>query len=296
MIRFLTLASLVLTAFLAQAQVDAEKLMGDFEAALKDPKAVPYGHNKETGRYFAGRGFKMYYEVYGSGEPLLIIHGNGGSINNFIYQIPYFAQHYKVIIADNRAQGRSHDYNNDSLTYEMMADDYAALLDSLKIDSAYVIGWSDGGINGLLLALRHPEKVKKMALAGANLQPDTTAVPQEVWDLVRPSYEELAAKPKLNAIEKSSFKLLRLLCTQPHIDPASLSQIKAPALIIGGDHDVIREEHTLLIYKSLPRAYLWIVPGSGHSVPILYKDEFNKTVERFFKTPYKTFSGQGRFM
>lgn len=296
MIRFFTLASLLLTVFLTHAQVDAGKLMGEFQTALKDPKAVPYGHNKETGKYFAGRGFKMYYEIYGSGEPLLIIHGNGGSINNFIYQIPYFARQYKVIIADNRAQGRSLDYTNDSLTYEMMADDYAALLDSLKIDSAYVIGWSDGGINGLLLALRHPEKVKKMALSGANLQPDTTAVPQEIWDLVRPSYEELAAKSKRNVTEKYNLKLLRLLCTQPHIDPASLGQIKAPTLVIGGDHDVIREEHTLLIYKSLPRAYLWIVPGSGHSVPILYKDEFNKTVERFFKTPYKTFTGQERFM
>lgn len=296
MIRLFTLVSLMLVVMVSQAQVDAEKLMAGFEAALKDPKAVPYGHNKETGKYFAGRGFNMYYEIYGSGEPLLIIHGNGGSINNFIYQIPYFAQQYKVIIADSRAQGRSFDYSNDSLTYEMMADDYAALLDSLKIDSVNVIGWSDGGINGLLLALRHPEKVKKMALVGANLQPDTTAVPQEVWDLVRPSYEALAAKSTLNAMEKSGFKLLRLLCTQPHIDPASLSRINAPTLVIGGDHDVIREEHTLLIYKSLPRAYLWIVPGSGHSVPIMYKDEFNKTVERFFKTPYKTFSGQERFM
>src|SRR5882762_7148064 len=102
----------------------------------------------------------MYCEVYGSGAPMLIIHGNGGSINNFVMQIPYFSKKYKVILADSRAQGKSVD-NTDSLSYEMMADDYAALLTALHIDSANVIGWSDGGIEGLLLAIRHPEKVRK---------------------------------------------------------------------------------------------------------------------------------------
>src|SRR5689334_12514819 len=159
---------------------------------MSDPKSV-YGKNKAAGKYFDIRGFKMYCEVYGQGKPLLIIHGNGGSINNFIYQIPYFSKKYKVIIADSRAQGKSTD-KGDSLTYEMMADDYAALLDAMKIDSAYVIGWSDGGINGILMAIRHPEKVKKLAITGANLRPDTTAVPKEVWDLVLPMYEGLKAK------------------------------------------------------------------------------------------------------
>ena len=117
----------------------------------------------------------MYYETYGKGEPLLIIHGNGGSINDFRYQIPYFSKGYKVILADSRAQGKSVDAS-DSLSYEMMTDDLSALLDTLHMDSVYVIGWSDGGINGLLLAMRHPEKVKKLAVTGANLWPDTTAV------------------------------------------------------------------------------------------------------------------------
>ncbi|MFX9058271.1 alpha/beta hydrolase, partial [Acinetobacter baumannii] len=82
--------------------------------------------------------------------------------------------------------------------YEMMADDYAALLSALKVDSAYVIGWSDGGINGLLLAIRHPEKVKKLAVTGANLRPDTTAVFQEVWDMVTPEYASLKTKKNLS--------------------------------------------------------------------------------------------------
>jgi pimeloyl-ACP methyl ester carboxylesterase len=106
------------------------------------------------------RGIKMYYEVYGKGEPLLIIHGNGGSIKNFVYQIPYFAKNYQVILADSRAQGKTSRRYADSLSYEMISDDLNALLDHLKIKNANVIGWSDGGIEGLLLAMNHPDKVK----------------------------------------------------------------------------------------------------------------------------------------
>lgn len=237
----------------------------------------------------------MYCEVYGEGEPLLIIHGNGGSINNFIYQIPYFAKKYKVIIADSRSHGKSVD-KGDSLTYEMMADDYAALLTALKVDSAHVIGWSDGGINALLLAIRHPEKVKKLAATGANLVPDTTAVPQQIWDMVIPAFKQFAAKTNKTEQEKTAFKLYRLLCEQPHIPLTDLQKIKCPSLIIGGDHDVIKEEHTMLIYKNIPKAYLWILPASGHSTPLMYKDDFNTVVGRFFSSPYKIIEGNDRFM
>jgi len=272
---------------------DLKKILEDFQKAMNDPKS-PYGNNKVTGKYYDIRGIKMYCEVYGQGQPLLIIHGNGGSINNFIYQIPYFSKKYKVIIADSRAQGKSAD-KGDSLTYEMMADDYAALLDAMKIDSAYVIGWSDGGINGLLLAIRHPEKVKKLAVTGANLVPDTTAVPQQIWDMVLPALTELKNKPNKNDTEKNSLKLFRLLAEQPHIPLADLQKITCPSLVIGGDHDVIKEEHTMLIYKNIPRSYLWILPGSGHSTPVVYKADFNNVVDRFFSNPYRIYDGEGRF-
>ena len=288
---FLLLVSFI---FLMRAgSQDLKKIADDFQKNMNDPKSV-YGKNKIAGKYYDIRGFKMYAEVYGKGQPLLIIHGNGGSINNFIYQIPYFSKQYKVIIADSRAQGKSTD-NGDSLTYEMMADDYAALLEVMKIDSAYVIGWSDGGINGLLLAIRHPEKVKKLAVTGANLVPDTTAVPQEIWDMVTPTLTELKNKPTKTDPEKNALKLYRLLAEQPHIPFTDLQKIACPALVIGGDHDVIKEEHTLLIYKNIPKAYLWILPGAGHSTPVVYKDDFNKVVDRFFSNPYRIFNGEARF-
>ena len=258
---------------------------------------VPYGNNPAAGKYYDIRGFKMYCEIYGEGQPVLIIHGNGGSISNFTGNIPYFSGKYKVIVADSRAQGKSAD-PGDSLTYEMMADDYSALLDQLHVDSADVIGWSDGGIDGLLLAIRHPEKVKKLAVTGANLWPDSTAVFQEVWDMVRPAYAGIKAKKAtgtLTAQEKNNFKLLRLLCDEPHIPLGDLHKISCPSLVIGGDHDVIIPEHTMLIAHSIPRSYLWILPNSGHSTPVAYRELFNKTVDDFFSKPFRVISKAARF-
>lgn len=288
---FLLLIQL-LTVFVFSQDID--KVRKEYENLIKNPKGIAYGSNKAAGKYYDIRGFKMYCEVYGKGQPLLIIHGNGGSINNFVKQIPYFSAKYKVIIADSRAQGKSKD-DGDSLTYEMMADDYAALLDVMKIDSANIIGWSDGGINGLLLAIRHPEKVKKLAVTGANLVPDTTAVPQEIWNMVRPMYAGLKSMENKTALEKNGFKLLRLLCDEPHINASELQKIYCPTLVMGGDHDVIKPAHTLQIYENIPRAYLWILPNSGHSTPIVYSEEFNKKIDKFFSTPYRKIDNMGRF-
>ena len=257
---------------------------------------VPYGNNKDAGKFYSIRGFNMYCEIYGQGQPLLIIHGNGGSISNFNMNIPYFAEKYKVIVADSRAQGRSAD-PGDSLTYEMMADDLAALLDQLHLDSVDVIGWSDGGIDGLLLAMRHPEKVRKLAVTGANLWPDSTAVFQEVWDMFTPEYAKLKAKMAtgLNPQEKRNYKLMRLLCDQPHIPLSDLHTIQCPTLVIGGDHDVIKPIHTLTIAENIPHSYLWILPNSGHSTPVAYHELFNKTVDDFFTKKFRDISGQKRF-
>ncbi len=252
-----------------------------------------YGRNEKVGKYVETRGFKMYYETYGKGDPLLIIHGNGGSINNFLYQIPYFSKSYKVILADSRAQGKSAD-QGDSLSYEMMADDLNALLDTLRIDSCYVIGWSDGGINGLLLSMRHPDKVRKLAVTGANLWPDTTAVDPYIYHMVMAYNDTLDKMPQTQAVRHQR-KLSHLLSYEPHIAVSELKKIVCPSLIIGGDHDVLLPEHTLLIAGSIPRSYLWIIPDSGHSTPVTHKDLFNQVVNDFFRTPYRKIEGFGRF-
>jgi pimeloyl-ACP methyl ester carboxylesterase len=175
----------------------------------------------------------------------------------------------------------------------MMTDDLNGLLDHLNLDSCYVIGWSDGGINGLLLVIRHPDKVKKLAVTGANLVPDTSAVEPEIFTWAK-SLSDSINKLPLSPQVKTDRKLFNLLAHEPHISIAQLQTIKCPVLVIGGDHDVIRPRHTMLIAESIPRSYLWILPNSGHSTPVVYKDIFNKVVNDFFKNPYRKIEGLDR--
>jgi pimeloyl-ACP methyl ester carboxylesterase len=249
-------------------------------SAISTLDSTMFGRNDALGKFVNLRGFNMYYEIYGQGDPLLLIHGNGGSISSFINQIPYFSKKYKVIAVDSRAQGKSEDLQ-DSLSFEMMADDFSALLDKLKIDSCYVLGWSDGGINGLLLAIRHPDKVKKLAITGANLWPDSTAISAEDYEWGMSFYDTLGKMPQTPEIIHTR-KLVKLDAFEPHITREQLQQIKCPTLVIGGDHDIILTEHTMLIAKSIPGAYLWILPNASHSTLIDYKDQFNNTVNDFF--------------
>lgn len=257
-------------------------------AAFSQQKPVPYGNNKAAGQYYDVRGIKMYAEVYGEGKPLLLIHGNGSSISAFRENIPYFSLKYKVIAVDSRAHGKTVD-TKDSLSFEMMADDFSALLDKMHIDSAYVIGWSDGGINALLLAMRHPEKVIKLAATGANLTPDSLGLQPSLWKDMVKEYNERKDKPRTTLKEKNDWKIFMLDYDQPNIPFPALKAIKCPSLIICGDHDLIPIEHTAKIYENIPRAYLWVVPNSGHPTLIEHRDDFNKLVDEFFEKPYHKF-------
>ncbi len=251
---------------------------------------INYGHNKKAGQYLSTRGFQLYYEQYGSGKPLLFIHGNGGSIDNFSNNIPFFAKKYRVIAVDSRAHGNSHD-PSDSLSFEMMADDFNALLDSLHLDSCYVIGWSDGGINGLLLAIRHPDKVKKLAVTGANLWPDTTALTPWVFHLIQQGSADLRRQTQTPEV-KNKLKISDLDLYQPNMTIEQLHMIQCPTLVIGGDHELIPVRHTVLIAENIPKSYLWIVPESGHSTPVAKKDLFNPQVATFFEKPYRKIEGE----
>jgi pimeloyl-ACP methyl ester carboxylesterase len=254
-------------------------------SAFGQKKDLSYGHNDSVGRFYDIRGIKMYCEVYGSGKPLLMIHGNGGSINAFKNNIPFFAQKYKVIVPDSRAHGRTVDLR-DSLSFEQMADDFAALLDAMHIDSAYVIGWSDGGINALELAMRHPDKVLKLASTGANLVPDSTGLIASYWIDEQKQYKNYQLHPPKTAAEKNAYKIFMLDEVQPNLPANALHAIKCPSLIIGGDHDLIPVQHTVQIYQNIPKAYLWIVPNSGHGTLVEHRDEFNKLVDNFFSVPF----------
>lgn len=258
---------------------------GALQTGCAAPKAsghVVYGSNPAAGGYFVHDGVKLYYETYGEGRPLLLVHGNGLSIWWMKNQIAYFSKHYRVIAMDSRDHGRSGDAPG-PLTYEQMADDLAALLGHLHAQPALVLGWSDGGIDALLLGMRHPEAVAKIASMAANLDPAGIA-PELNQSEGAPSATPAAKPPGPPTRDQLVAALMR---DEPHIKPDDLKAIAAPTLVMASDHDVIRDEHTLEIYHHIPNSQLIVFPDATHTISIDDPERFNAAVDRFFRTPFE---------
>jgi pimeloyl-ACP methyl ester carboxylesterase len=280
--------SIVLGTLLLQSSIYAQTQSQPptQSAAQTTPKPVAkYGLNAAAGRTFIHDGVKLYCEVYGAGEPLLLVHGNGSSMASFKAQIDHFRKRFKVIAMDSRDQGKSGD-SPDKITYEKMTDDLAALLDHLKTGPVNVLGWSDGGIEALLLGIRHPAKVKKIAAMAANLNPTEQAFYPEVLAFFKPVLDSMRAVAKETPQGKRELKVMQMAFDEPHIDAKALEAITAPTLVLAGDHDVIRDEHTLEIYHHIPNSQLCIFPDATHMVPYDEPALFNATVERFFRAPF----------
>lgn len=246
---------------------------------------IPYGANAAASGSFVHDGVTLYYETYGQGTPLLMVHGNGGSIGTLAAQIDHFKKSYRVVAMDSRDQGKSTD-SDGPITYEKMTDDLAALIDHLKLDSVDVLGWSDGGIEALLLGVRHPAKVRKLVAMAANLNPSSKAIYPETDELVRTMLAGMTDSMKNTPQGKRDFKVTSTMLKEPHIAPTLLGQIKAPTLVLGGDHDLITLEHLVEMYNNIPNAQLAIFPNSTHMVPFDDPAMFNATVERFLSTPF----------
>jgi pimeloyl-ACP methyl ester carboxylesterase len=259
---------------------------------------VHYGLNKQLGKYANVNDIKVYYEVYGAGEPLLLLHGNSGSIGNFLYQIPDLSKKYKVIAVDSRAQGKSTDSDKE-ISYALMASDMSELIDKLHLGSVYVVGWSDGGNIGLELAFAHPDKVKKLITFGANYTHENWMAPPDslVMDandprilkttLMLKQYKE--GMEKLSPVVKK--KLSDLMEKYPNLTVEQLKQIKVPVLVVVGDHDAINRDQTMSMFSSLPHSQLFIVPGASHLAPAERPELINSEVLKFLSTPYRELNG-----
>ena len=253
--------------------------------AAKAASPVRYGNNPAAGHTFVHDGVTLYYEVYGAGEPLLMVHGNGGSIADLAAQIRHFRTRYKVIAMDSRDQGKSSD-SPDALTYEKMTEDLAALLDHLKTGPVRVLGWSDGGIEALLLGIRHPEKVKQIAAMASNLNPSDQALHPDILALIKTMLADIPAAERDTPARRREAKVTGMMLHEPNIELEMLGSIKAPTLVLAADHDAIRDEHTVDIYHHIPNAQLVIFPNATHMIPFDDPATFNAAVERFFRTPF----------
>ena len=224
--------------------------------------------------------FSLNFTEKGYGAPLILLHGNGESSGYFVNQIDRFANEYRVIAVDTRGHGAS-PRGNKPFTLETFADDLKNLLDSLNIEKANILGFSDGGNIAVIFALKYPERVASLVLNGANLFPSglksSFLIPVKVLFAVFSLLSHFSRRAKRRS------ELLYLMAKQPNIQPERLSGIKCPVLVIAGTQDVIKEKHTKLIAASLPDSSLCFLKG-GHSIAETNSVEFNSTVEKFLNS------------
>jgi pimeloyl-ACP methyl ester carboxylesterase len=217
---------------------------------------------------------QMFYAVFGAGEPVLLIHGGLGNADVWEIQVKALAATYKVIVADSRGHGRS-TRSGDDIHYRIMADDYVALLDQLKIAKAAVVGWSDGGIIALDLAMRYPARVTKVFAHAANSRPGVgpgRAGSRTAWNAyvawARRDYHRLSSMrcPGTPAdFARLSASLSKMWRSEPQWSDADLRKIRVPAAIVLGDHDeAISCRHTHYLAKTIPGARLMVLPRVGH--------------------------------
>ena len=219
-------------------------------------------------------GIEMYYRIVGKGSPILLIPGGLSDQHVWDAQLPILARHHMVIVADSRGQGRS-TRTKDPITYGLMADDYVALLDFLRIDKVDLVGWSDGGIIGLDIAMRYPERLKSLFAQAANVTPDGNT-----------GYAEARAEgkpiPELRHYESIDREIHALWANEPNYTGEELSDIRVRTAIVIGDHDTaISREHTEFIASQIPGAQLIILPDAGHGVPVENPRLYAHTVLRF---------------
>lgn len=253
--------------------------------AQKD--TIPYGSNKSAGKFQKINGVNLYYEIYGKGEPLLLIHGNGTGIKGWSSQIAHFSKKYQVVAVDCRGRGQS-ELGTDSLTYLQQANDLSTLLKELKLKDVTVVGKSDGAIVGLLMAINYPEGLKQLVSYAANAEPNGL-YPESVENIkiTRLQAEEMLAKGDTTKNWKLEQQKQRMMEFQPHITAGDLQKIAVPVLVMSCDRDVVMEEHTFWIYRNIRFANLSISPGETHRFPTLNPELFNSIVENWMSQPFK---------
>jgi len=252
-------------------------------STIAQPK-VPYGQNKSAGKYFQINGIKMYVETYGQGKPLVLIHGNGGSIEHMKNQIAHFKKTRKVYVADSRGHGKSSFIEGQEYNYDILTKDWAVLLDSLKISNVDIFGWSDGGIIGLLLARDYPNRIGKVFSYGANLSPSKDATDPRVDNGVRKFVN--SQDPK-TAIDKNNLAIMKMMIDYPNYDFKSFNKINIPIMVATGDHDLILLDHSLKIYRSLGNAAFHVFGMANHFISWDEPARMNKEIELFFNKPFK---------
>ena len=242
-----------------------------------------YGSNAAAAGKVKLKDVELYYESYGQGEPLLLLHGNSQSIYYFKKQITALSKHNRVIAVDTRAQGKSKDFTRGELTYDIFAEDMKQLLDSLNLKKVNILGWSDGGNTGLIMAVKYPEYVNKLAIMGAVLFPSEQSIGKKVLKQISAVVERAEGKTEASYVTQK--RLYNMLLKEPQLTFDQMKTIKAPVLVMAGEHDVVLEKHTKAIAVNIPNSELLIFKGANHYIPVEKPAVFNEAVISFLNKP-----------
>ncbi len=225
-------------------------------------------------QYTFSMDIRLNYLQKGNGEVLILLHGNGEDHTCFSSQIEYFSRKYRVIAPDTRGHGLS-PRGVKPFTISQFADDLWAFMNGMKIETADILGFSDGGNTALIFALRHPERVHKLILNGANLFP--AGIRKQFSRRIESEYSAARARG-----DEEEASLMKLMIDEPDLKPEELGALTMPVLVIAGTHDMILASHTKLIADSIGRSRLVFIPG-GHFIAYRNPVEFNRAVEDFLE-------------
>ena len=220
---------------------------------------------------------RLHYEEAGSGEPLVLLHGNGEDCGYFARQMDYFSTKYRVIALDTRGHGKS-ERGSAPFTIAQFAEDLLAFLDEQGLKRVNLLGFSDGGNIALTFALRHPERVRRLVLNGANLTPRGVKAWVQLPIVLGYQIASRLKSPKA----RTNAEMLGLMVHEPQIPPSELAGLMMPVLVIAGTRDMIREDHTRLMAREIPGARLALIPGN-HFIARRNPAAFNRAVWSFFQ-------------
>lgn len=222
---------------------------------------------------------KHFYIESGQGDPLILLHGNGENCKYFLGQMDEFAKYYHVYAIDTRGHGKT-PRGDRPFTIRQFADDLLAFMDDHHIEKAHLLGFSDGGNIAMIFAIRYPERVDRLILNGANLDPGgvkrSVQIPIEIGYRIAKKFSAKNDSARRNA------EMLGLMVNDPNVSPEELKKIKAKTLVIAGTKDMIRDKHTRMIAECIPDSQLVLIKGD-HFIAAKNPVEFNSAVLRFLK-------------
>jgi pimeloyl-ACP methyl ester carboxylesterase len=230
---------------------------------------------------------KIWYAEYGQGEPVILLHGGLANGNYWGNQVAALTKSYRVIVMDSRGHGRS-TRDNRPFGYDLMASDVIALMDYLQISKAAIIGWSDGAILGLDIAIQHPDRLTKLFAFAANSDPsgveDVTQSPvfNKFITRAKSEYERLSSTPD----DYKSFldQITQMWAAEPNFTAEQLRAIPIPVWIVDGDHDeAIKRENTEYMAKEIPNAGLLVLPDVSHFAFLQDSEQFNCDLLHFLQ-------------